>query len=217
MYKNIHRAALTLMFGLLWTIHAHAFGIGGLETGVDYAEISPEVVSSSDKIQVVELFWYGCPACYSAEPHVEAWLKNKPANVEFVRIPAIFNNPRWALHAQAYYTAEALGVLDDFHVPFFHAIHRFRKPMSSAQEVREFFVQIGVKAEDFDKTFSSFMVETKVRRAADLTGRYKINGVPALAVNGKYLVDGPMAKTYENMFKTVNILTEHEAERLAKR
>ncbi|MFU8837263.1 MAG: thiol:disulfide interchange protein DsbA/DsbL [Thiohalomonadaceae bacterium] len=217
MYKKIQRAALALMFGLLWTINAHAFGIGGLETGVDYVEINPEVASSANKVRVVELFWYGCPACYSAEPHVENWLKNKPENVEFVRIPAIFNNPRWALHAQAYYTAEVLGVLDDFHAPFFHAIHRFRKPMSSAQEIREFFVQIGVKGEDFDQTFSSFMVETKVRRAADLTGRYKINGVPALAVSGKYLVDGPMAKTYENMFKTVNILAEHEAERLAKR
>lgn len=193
-----------------------ALAADGLKAGEDYAVISPAVsMAGNDKIQVVELFWYGCPACYKLEPHLEEWLKNKPEHVEFVRLPAIFNNPAWVLHARAYYTAEALGIVEDFHAPFFHAMHRFGKRMQSEAEIRDFFVSAGVTAENFDKNFSSFAVESRVRRAADLTRQYGIGGVPALAINGKYVVDGPMAKTYENMFATVNKLAEQEAMAIA--
>jgi thiol:disulfide interchange protein DsbA len=180
--------------------------------GEDYAVVSPALPGGSDgKVQVVELFWYGCPHCFQFEPFVRDWEKDKPANVEFIRLPAIFNNPRWELHASAYYTAEVLGVLDKFHRPFFSAMHVDRKRMATKEEIRDFFESIGVSNEEFDGAFDSFAVQAKVRRAADLTKKYGISGVPSLAVEGKYRIDGSMAKSYENMFRIVNALVEKEA------
>lgn len=208
-----------------WLFLLVGFGLFGsaqaddmLMAGHDYAEINPPVsLPASDKITVVELFWYGCPACYRMEPHLEGWLRDKPEQVEFVRIPAIFNNPQWALHAQAYYTAEALDMVEKFHAPFFHAIHRFQRRFGNEEQLAAFFGELGVSAEDFTRTFNSFSVQTKVRQAADLTGRYGIQSVPSLVVEGKYLVNGPMAGSYEKLFDTINILAAREAARVAAR
>lgn len=179
--------------------------------GEDYSLISPPQPGGSEgKVQVVEMFWYGCPHCFEFEPTLKDWEKAKPDSVEFVKIPAIFNNPRWQLHAGAFYTAEVLGVMERFHTPFFSAIHTGNQRMGSKEEIREFFEGIGVEAKTFDATFDSFAVQAKVRRAADLTRKYGISGVPSMVVNGKYLVDGPKAKSYENMVRIVNALVEKE-------
>lgn len=180
--------------------------------GEDYGLVSPAQPGGSDgKVQVVEMFWYGCPHCFEFEPTVHDWEKSKPENVEFIRIPAIFNNPRWQLHAGAFYTAEMLGVMDKFHTPFFNAIHLNKQHMASKEEIRDFFAGIGVDGKTFDETFDSFAVQTKVRRAADLSRKYGISGVPSMIVNGKYVVDGPKAKGYENMVHIVNALVKKEA------
>jgi thiol:disulfide interchange protein DsbA len=205
-----------LFVGLLLLLPTLALAAGGnakeYTAGEDYTVINPALPGGSDgKVQVVELFWYGCPHCFQFEPYMHDWEKSMPDNVEFVRIPAIFNNPRWKLHAAAYYTAEVLGVMDKFHAPFFSAIHTGKQRMASKEAVAEFFAGIGVDSEAFDTTFDSFAVQTKVRRAADLTKKYGISGVPSMAVDGKYLVDGPMAKSYENMIRIVNALAEKEA------
>ncbi len=180
--------------------------------GEDYALVNPAQPGGSDgKVQVVEMFWYGCPHCFEFEPTLRDWEKSKPENVEFIKIPAIFNNPRWQLHATAFYTAEVLGVMDKFHSPFFSTIHTSNQRMNSKEEIRDFFAGIGVDGKSFDATFESFAVQTKVRRAADLSRKYGLSGVPALVVNGKYLVDGPKAKSYDNMMRIVNALVEKEA------
>ncbi len=180
--------------------------------GEDYSLVSPAQPGGSDgKVQVVEMFWYGCPHCFEFEPTLHDWEKSKPENVEFIRMPAIFNNPRWELHAATFYTADMLGVMDKFHTPFFNAIHLNKERMSTKEEIREFFAGIGVDGKTFDDTFDSFAVQTKVRRAADLSRKYGISGVPSLVVNGKYVVDGPKAKSYENMVRIVNALVEKEA------
>jgi len=179
--------------------------------GEDYALVSPAQPGGSEgKVQVVELFWYGCPHCFQFEPYLKDWLKHKPENVEFIKIPAIFNNPRWQLHAGAFYTAEVLGVMDKFHTPFFNMIHTGGQRMGSREDIRDFFAGIGVDAKTFDDTFDSFAVQAKVRRAADLTRRYAISGVPSMVVDGKYVVDGPMAKSYENMLRIVSALVTKE-------
>lgn len=181
------------------------------DEGIEYRRIKPAVdTSSANKIEVVELFWYGCPHCFRLEPRMKQWLKNKPANVEFIRVPAIFNK-RWELHAKAFYTAEILGVLDKVHGPLFDDIHVSKKKMASKAELKSFFVQHGVKAEEFDNTFDSFMVNIKVNRARDLSKRYGIDGVPSMVVNGKYLTDGPMASGHANMMKILDHLINIES------
>jgi len=179
--------------------------------GKDYSLVTPPLPGDDEgKVQVVELFWYGCPHCYRFESYIHDWEKNKPDYVEFVRVPAIFNNPRWELDARAYYTAEVLGVMDKFHTRFFNAIHLERKHMTNKDDIRDFFAGIGVDNKTFDETFDSFAVQSKVRRAADLTHQYGISGVPSVAVAGKYLVDGPMAKSYDNLLRIVDALAAKE-------
>jgi protein dithiol oxidoreductase (disulfide-forming) len=180
--------------------------------GQDYKVISPAVPAAAPgKVQVVEMFWYGCPHCYHFDPILDGWLEDKPANVEFVRIPAIFNNPRWKLHAQAFYTAEVLEIMDKFHKPFFDAIQKHNQRMASKEEIGKFFERLDVDKKTFDDAFESFAVQAKVRRAADLSREYGIDGVPAIIINGKYLVDGPMAKSYERMTKIMNTLIAQES------
>jgi thiol:disulfide interchange protein DsbA len=178
--------------------------------GKEYAATpAPQPTSSGDKIEVIELFWYGCPHCYHLEPELNAWLANKPDDLEFVRVPAVLGQ-RWELLARAYYTAELLGVLDKIHEPLFEHIHKDRKMIASEDELKAFFVQQGVSAEDFDKTFKSFAVITKTNRAKEARTLYGITGVPTMVVNGKYRTSASMAGGNTKMLKVVDFLVEKE-------
>lgn len=179
--------------------------------GIDYQLLTRAQPSATDgSVEVVELFWYGCSHCYRFEPHLKGWLKKKPSKINFVRVPAIFNNPEWQLHANAFYTAEALGVSDKMHSAIFEAIHQKNRPLRTRQQLAEFFAEQGVNTDDFNNTFDSFTVQAKVQRAADLTKKYEINGVPTMIINGKYRTDGPMATNYENLIKIVDHLVRQE-------
>ncbi len=206
---NALRTSLTLimMFVFLSTASARNY-----DAGIEYKRLKTPVSTQvgPGKIEVVELFWYGCPHCFRLEPDLKKWLKSKPKNVKFIRIPAIFNKT-WELHAKAYYTAEFLGVLDKIHKPFFDAIHLKKQRLNTAAAVKKFFLQHGVSEKDFDGVFNSFGVDTKVRRAKELSRQYGISGVPALVVNGKYLTDGPMAGGRKGMIEVLNYLIKMES------
>ncbi len=169
----------------------------------------PQATASEDKIEVVELFWYGCPHCYRLEPVIGNWLKNKPDDVEFVRMPAIVGPP-WELLAKAYYTAEFLGVMDTMHYALFDAIHKDKKKVVDEAAVQAIFEAQGVSAEDFKNTFNSFAVAVKINNARMMTKRYAISGVPTLIVNGKYSTSGSLAGSNENILKVVDYLVEEE-------
>lgn len=175
-----------------------------------YAEISPpQPTNDPNKIEVVELFWYGCPHCFHLEPKVEEWLSVKPDDVEFIRMPAILG-ANWELLARAWYTAELLDVTHKIHKPLFDALHKERQRITRVDALRDFFVSQGVSAADFDSTYNSFGVAAKVNRAKQMTQRYGINGVPAFIVNGKYRTSASMAGGEEAMFETVNELIAKE-------
>ncbi|MFA5628231.1 MAG: thiol:disulfide interchange protein DsbA/DsbL [Thiohalomonadaceae bacterium] len=181
--------------------------------GFHYARLGTVVEpigAASDKVEVVELFWYGCGHCYAFEPHLHDWLQRKPANVEFIRVPAVFNSGAWRLHARAYYVAEVLGLTDKIHSAMFKAIHEEKKPLNNEQQLARLFAGFGVDEKKFKETLNSFGVEMKVNRATLLTERYGIDGVPALVVAGKYRTDGPMAQTYQGMLQVVNHLVAEE-------
>jgi len=182
------------------------------DEGIEYVRIKPSVpTTSTGKIEVVEMFWYGCPHCFQFEPYLHKWLKKKPANVEFVRIPATFY-PLWKLHARAYYTAEVLGVLDKLHKPMFEAYHLKKNRLDSAKALRKVFAKHGVKGSDFDDVFHSFAVETKLARAVDLTQRYGISGVPSMIVNGKYRTSNKISG-HSNMLEVIDFLIRKESKR----
>ncbi len=170
----------------------------------NYIELNPPVpVSSADKIEVVELFWYGCIHCYNLEPALENWSKKLPADVQFRRIPAIFNNPQMIQDASIFYTFEALGVLDKLHRPLFDAIHRDRLRTDNRQALTEWLQKNGVDPKKFDEAQKSFGVQSKTKRAAQLTQAYKIDGTPAMNVNGRYTVSAS-----DSLFNTVNALID---------
>lgn len=176
-----------------------------------YDPISPaQPVQNTDKVEVIEFFWYGCPHCYSLEPAMVEWLKTKPANVEFIRQPAVFSDI-WGKHAKAYYTAEALGVLDKVHADLFDAIQNKKQKLVSEDELAKFFADHGVKDEDFRAAYNSFLVDAKLRQAESIGPRYGITGVPSLVVNGKYKVTAQSAKSQANMLTVVNQLIAQES------
>lgn len=151
-------------------------------------EIKPPVpVEGTDKIQVLEFFWYGCIHCYNLEPSLESWVKTLPPDVEFRRVPAVFNE-RWGLDASIYYAMEALGLVDKLHRPLFEAIHKNRLRTDNQQEFSEWLTKQGVDAKKFVETVQSFGVRSKTRRAVQLTVAYKIDGTPAMAVHGRYTI-----------------------------
>ncbi len=180
-----------------------------------YEKINPpQPTEDPERIEVLELFWYGCPHCYTLEPYLKTWLKDKPDYVVFRRMPAVFN-ARYELHAMAYYTAEALGVLDTIHEPMFDAIHRYRRPLNTSEQIMAFFQEHGVKNEDFRKAWGSFAVRSKVRRATVMGQRYGIGAVPAIIINGKYRTSGSLAGNNKNLVKVINTLAEEEQKAMA--
>ena len=205
--KSVTTLLLAILFVLVQPGLAQA---KEYQEGKEYLLLSsPQPTSTGDKVEVVELFWYGCPHCYDLEPEVQAWLKRKPDYVELVRMPAIVG-PRWELLAQAYYTAEFLGIGDTMHTALFDAIHKKHMKIDDEAALQAFFVDQGVSAEDFKKTFNSFAVAVKMNNARQMTRRYKITGVPTVIVNGKYSTGAKLAGSNEGIFEVVDYLVEQE-------
>ena len=171
---------------------------------VQYGELNPpQPVESKGKIEVIEFFWYGCPHCYSLEPYIETWLKKLPPDVEFRRVPAVFNT-RWAHDATIFYTLEALGVLDKLHRPLFDAIHKSSLRTDNEAALSEWLQKNGVEPKKFMDTMKSFGVQSKTRRAVQQTVAYKIDGTPAMAVAGRYTISAEQGRTQQGMLQAVD-------------
>ena len=180
------------------------------EVGKDYDVISPAIrTADPDKIEVVEFFWYGCGHCYTFEPLVSRWKQDLGEDVVFKGSPAIWNQPM-ELHAKMYFTAEVLGVKDTLHGVLFQAMNVDGKRLGSESAIRELFVANGVAAEDFDKAFNSFGVNSQVRQANARARAAKITGTPEMMVNGKYRISTRKAGSQENMLKIADFLIQQE-------
>jgi thiol:disulfide interchange protein DsbA len=180
------------------------------QEGKEYLALaSPQPTSAGDRIEVVELFWYGCPHCYRLEPLLAEWLTSKPDDVVFTRMPAVLG-PSWELYGKAYYTAEFLGVQDKIHQALFSALHTDRKKISDEAALQDLFVAQGVSAEDFRNTFNSFAVSVKLNNAKQMTKRYAITGVPTVIINGKYSTSASQAGSNENIIKVMDFLIAQE-------
>jgi thiol:disulfide interchange protein DsbA len=185
--------------------------------GRHYSRLMPAqpTVTGGDKIEVAEVFWYGCGHCATFDPIIEGWAEDIPADVVFVRIPAVWNRTLQT-HARAFYTAEVLartGALEDWtalHKAFFTEYHGRGNTLATEGRLKEFFARFGVDEESFDKAWNSFEVDQKLRRAADLNRRYGITGVPAIVVNGKYRTGGQEAGGYDTLLEVIDELVAVE-------
>ena len=177
-----------LVSATLFGMTAHAADVP-LEAGKTYIELSNAVpVAVPGKIEVVELFWYGCPHCYAFEPVVNPWAEKLPSDVNFVRLPAMFGGP-WDAHGQMFLTLEAMGVEHKVHAAVFNAIQKEGKRLTDKAEMAEFLATQGVDKEKFLQTFDSFAIKGQIAKAKDLAKKYEISGVPTMVVDGKYRFD----------------------------
>jgi len=171
----------------------------------NFVEIDPPLpVEANGKIEVVELFWYGCIHCYNLEPALEGWLKKLPRDVAFRRVPAVFNRPM-EFDAAIFYAFEALGVLPKVHRSFFDAIFKDHLQRTDKEAMNQWLEKNGIETKKFDDALKSFGVQSKTRRAKQLTVDYKIDGTPSMGVNGRYTVSAG-----DNLFPTVDMLVERE-------
>lgn len=180
--------------------------------GANYTTLVPAQPTSvaPDKVEVVEVFWYGCGHCFELEPSLETWqAKTKPAYVELVRVPAMWNDTL-RMHARIFYTAEMLGKLDELHRPIFREIHTNGNPLNTVEQITAFFRSNGVSTDEFQQAFSSFAVESKLQRADFLNRRYRIESVPTIVVNGKYKTDVGLARGEPQLYQLIGELAASE-------
>ena len=188
--------------------------------GTHFTRLVPTqpTIGGADKIEVAEIFWYGCGHCFDFEPYINRWAENLPANVRFVRIPAMWN-ALVKLHGQLYFTEEVLvknGKIADpaaFRTAVFLEYHRRGNRLASVDVIRSIFERFGVSTEDFDSTWGSFEVAQKMRVAEDLARRWSVASVPAVVVNGKYLTGGGQAGSYPKLIELIDELVERESVR----
>ncbi|MGE5615512.1 MAG: thiol:disulfide interchange protein DsbA/DsbL [Bacillota bacterium] len=195
------------MIGRLLAPFAAALGLlfaGAAAAQSSYTLLNPpQPTEGGGKVEVIEFFWYGCPHCYHLEPAVNAWLKALPKDVVFKRVPAV-PSESWANMASIYYTLEAMGMLDKYHDKVFDAVHKDRLNLGNKKVRDEWLAKQGIDVAKYNDVEKSFAVVTKVQRAKQMTANYKIDSVPQIVVNGKYVVSSETAGGPEKIFAAVD-------------
>lgn len=188
-----------------------------LEAGKDYQVLSPaQAADSKGKVEVLEFFAYTCPHCFDFEPDLRAWSQKLPKDVVLKRVPAVFSE-KWEPMARVYYTLETLGVLDKLHVDVFEALHLKGQNLTAPEAFFGWAASQGLDRKRVENAYNSFGVSMKLARAKQLSRSYKLNGVPAMAVDGKYLTSGSMTGSHAKTLEAVDALIEMErAKKTAK-
>ncbi len=178
--------------------------------GVEYQLVGPQPVETGAKIEVREFFWYGCSHCYSLEPFLEKWLKTMPKNAKLVRTPGVFNE-QWAIHARTYYAFEALGLTDRMHAPLFRAIHSEKRRLFDAESLAAFVAEKGGDRTAFLNAYNSFGMQANLNRAIQLGQAYRLESVPTLIVDGKYMTNANIAGGYDKIPAVLDFLVKKAA------
>jgi thiol:disulfide interchange protein DsbA len=179
--------------------------------GRDYQLLKrPQPTESGNKVEVLEFFWYGCPHCNTLQPSLHAWLKRKPADVEFRRMPAAFQES-WVPLTRVYYTLDAMGLVEKLHLDVFAAIHDKKVRLQDPKVMLEWVGAKGVDQKKYTDTANSFSVQSRTQRAMDVTRAYDIPGTPAIVIDGRYLTAPSMivkadnkSIDYDRYFKVVD-------------
>lgn len=183
---------------------------GGPVEGTHYVKLNtpaPVSLTADKKIEVVEFFWYECPACNAFEPALESWVKRLPADVQFRYIPVGFT-ARHQVTQRLFYTLEAMGQLVPLHRRIFAAIHVQNRRLGTESEMLNWVKEQGVDMARFNELYKSFQVNTAGNRARQLSDAYRIDGVPALGVHGRFWTSGALAGGGERALATTNYLIE---------
>lgn len=170
--------------------------------GTDYRTLKTPVKTdvAPGQVEVISIFWYGCPHCYSLEPIVSRWHKTLPADVSFVQMPGFFGPNLWQTHAQLYYTIFNMGLVDKVHEGIFNEVQNKRNLLKDSGEMAEFLNRrYGVDKKAFIDQFNSFGVNVQLQQAFSRLKGYELKGVPALIIDGRYVVESGLARSLDNM------------------
>jgi thiol:disulfide interchange protein DsbA len=192
---------------------------GRWKPGVNYRPLVPAQPTNVPvgKVEVIEVFWYGCSHCYALEPYLSSWEKNKPEYIQFVQVPVMWG-PGHRGHARLFYTLQALN-RPDLHQKVFETIHTQRNMLLANDEAGTrarqlaFATANGISEADFNKAYDSFTVSSNLQRAEQLTERYQVATVPNIVVAGKYLTDVGMAGGQSALLQVINDLAASEKRR----
>ena len=204
-----------LLVGILLVLSLFAQSAGKqnwkFREGVHYTKLVPVqgTSSSPNKIEVAEIFWYGCLHCYRIDAYVDEWRKKQPSRVQFIHIPALWD-PKTETHARLFFALKALGELERAHKEVFRAIHTENKQLLSLADQVRFGTRLGVEANDYRNAYRAFAVENQLRRVKDLMRRYRILAVPTFVVNGKYVVVGTPNTSFRELLEIVDELVQRE-------
>jgi len=210
--KKMHRREFTTA---LAGAGALALGLpaaaqGGIVEGTHYVRLGQPlpVTAPAGKVDVVEFFWYGCPHCNAFEPMLEAWVKKLPEFASFRRVPVQFREEPFGTHQRIYFALEAMGQLEAMHRKVFHAIHNERLKLDKPAEIQAFMTKNGVDGAKFVEVMNSFGVQTKARQAKQLAESYRIDGVPALGIQGRFYTSGSLAGGQDKMLVVADFLIQ---------
>ena len=183
---------------------------GGPIEGRNYVRLSTPLTTSAapGRIELVDFFWYGCPHCAAFEPQLDAWARQLPAHVVFSRVPVMFRAEPFTTHQRIFYALESMGLLDAMHRKVFYAIHAERQTLDKQADIAIFMAKNGVDAPKFMEAFSSFSTLAKLKRANALVDGYKIDGVPAIGVHGRYYTSGVLAGGNDKSLAVADFLVE---------
>ena len=175
--------------------------------GTDYLKLSQAVPTevAKGRVEVLEFFWYNCPHCNAFEPTLSAWSKKMPKDVELKRVPVRFR-AEFEPQQRAYYVLEALGKVEELQTKMFAAIHTERQTLTTLEALLGWAEKNGIPKKQFTDMYNSFTVIGKARRAAQLQEQFKVEGVPALGVAGRFYVDGSLAGSMDRALQIVDFL-----------
>lgn len=199
----------TLLVALTGLSLSAAVSAQELVEGKDYTLLESPVATqvNEDQIEVTEVFWFGCPHCYRLQTPVNEWYDTLEDDVSVVHMPATMGG-NWNTHATAFYAAESLGIEEDLHADFFDAIHQDGRKLTDSDEIAEFFSDYGVSEEDAKKALTSFNVRSDVNKANSRMREMRLMGVPALVIDGRFVVTPSSAGSLENMPQVAEALIE---------
>jgi thiol:disulfide interchange protein DsbA len=197
------RKALSILFTFLGIA---AFAPQALAQSPLFQTLNPPQPHESGVVEVTEFFWYGCPHCYAMEPYIVSWLKKKPQDVVFKRVPTY--NDNWAPMVTLFYTLEAMGLAEQYHQKVFDAIHKNNVNLNNKTKRDEWLKANGIDPAKYAEVEKSFTVATKVQRAKQLTQAYKVDSVPRFFVNGKYFTSPDEAGGADRLFLVIDQLVD---------
>lgn len=177
------------------------------EDGGDYISLDKPVATDAapGQVEVIEFFWYSCPHCNAFEPKLEAWIKAQPKSVLVRRVPVAFRDS-FVPQQRLFYALEAMGKVKELHAKVFYAIHIEKQSLDKLDTIGAWVAKQGVDKTKFEEHYNSFSVQTKARKATQLQDAFKVSGVPALGIAGRYYTDGTLAGTMERALQVTDYL-----------